>query len=310
MAKQLDQVRTPAWVRNGRGGPFDLDADAAYRRWRDTKLEHYPRSVDELVVEVSDPRRLSRGEKARIIELCRRANMALYASPLGENPDKAIPRELGRQLGLTRLDSNLCADDDGITSLTVVQDGGHSRYIPYTDRPIHWHTDGYYNDPRRQIQGLLLHCVRPALRGGENALLDFEAAYILTRDKNPDYIRALMDPAAMTVLANVRDGRVIRPTRVGPVFSVTRDGRLHMRYTRRTRNIRWKNDPVTRRAVAFLESLLDDDSPYVFRATLQPGQGLISNNVLHDRSGFEGAAPAGRGRLLYRARYYERIAGT
>jgi hypothetical protein len=36
--------------------------------------------------------------------------------------------------------------------------------------------------------------------------------------------------------------------------------------------------------------------------------GLVCNNVLHERSAFEDAP--GRPRLLYRARYVERIAGT
>jgi hypothetical protein len=42
--------------------------------------------------------------------------------------------------------------------------------------------------------------------------------------------------------------------------------------------------------------------------TLAPGMGILCNNVLHDRSGFVDAAATPR--LLYRARYHERIAGT
>jgi hypothetical protein len=40
---------------------------------------------------------------------------------------------------------------------------------------------------------------------------------------------------------------------------------------------------------------------------LQPGQGLIGNNPLHTRTGFENGT---RQRLLYRARYYDRIVDT
>jgi hypothetical protein len=36
--------------------------------------------------------------------------------------------------------------------------------------------------------------------------------------------------------------------------------------------------------------------------------GLISNNILHDRTGFQDDSD--RKRLLYRARYYDRVAGT
>jgi hypothetical protein len=57
--------------------------------------------------------------------------------------------------------------------------------------------------------------------------------------------------------------------------------------------------------VAALDRLLKSDSPYIYRLTLQSGWGLISNNVLHDRSGFtdDEAHP----RLLYRARYYDSL---
>ena len=48
--------------------------------------------------------------------------------------------------------------------------------------------------------------------------------------------------------------------------------------------------------------------PYLYRGRLEPGMGLIGNNVLHDRSAFDDAE--GHERHLYRARYFERLAGT
>jgi len=72
--------------------------------------------------------------------------------------------------------------------------------------------------------------------------------------------------------------------------------------------VQWKDDARTRAAVACLEQLLHEASPYIYRGLLEPGMGLISNNVLHDRAGFSDV-PEQR-RLLYRARYYDRIAGT
>jgi hypothetical protein len=90
------------------------------------------------------------------------------------------------------------------------------------------------------------------------------------------------------------------------VFFVARPaGALHMRYTARTRSVEWKSNPATRAAVAFLEDLLGNDSPYIFRTRLAPGAGIVSNNVLHDREGFEDNAT--QRRLLYRARYHDRI---
>ncbi|MGD2064328.1 MAG: TauD/TfdA family dioxygenase [Nitrospirota bacterium] len=295
----------PAWPTSLPPGPFDLNNGDAYRRWRDAKLATYPRRFEELVVEVRDPRQLTAAEHAELLRCCRRANMAVYAGATRDNADSEIPRRVGAQFGLVNLDHNPGADDAGITAITVVQDSG---YIPYSNRPIRWHTDGYYNRPDRQIRAMLLHCVITATEGGESGLLDHEMAYIQMRDAHPEYVAALMAADVMTIPGNMDDPRVLRPDRTGPIFWVDpQTATLQMRYTARKRNIVWRDDEVVRAAVAFLEGLMSPDSPYLFRATLAPGQGLICNNVLHDRTGFHDNGPA---RLLYRGRYYDRIAGT
>ena len=287
--------------------PFDLDNDSAYQAWREQKLAQHPNSLEELVVEIRDPRALTPAEHGAILERCRRANMAIYAGPTGDDPDTHIIRDLGRQFGLERLDHNPGADEDAISALSVQDDAYHRHYIPYTNRPIAWHTDGYYNTTERQVHGLLLHCVHPAAEGGENDLLDHEMLYITLRDRNPEYIRALMHPRAMVIPPNIVDGKETRAESPGPVFSVRPDGRLHMRYTDRSRSIAWRDDPVTTEAVAYLKEQLRTPGPWHFRGKLQAGQGLVSNNVLHTRTGFEDGETK---RLLYRARYYDRISGT
>jgi len=295
----------PVEERITRDNPFDLGDQAAYEAWKARKLAHYPRSSEDLIVELRDPRNLSETERAAILTRCGKSNMAIYAGRTGTDPDKRIPATLGAQLGLRYLDRNMGADDDGVTAIQVVNEQWRDRYIPYTNHPIHWHTDGYYNGLDQQIHSLLLHCVRRAAEGGETALLDHEIAYIRLRDLNPGYIKALMAPDAMTVPANIEHGSVVRPARSGPVFSVSTGNRLHMRYTARKRNIEWKDDTGTEAAVAALNALLAADDPHIYRLTLQPGWGLISNNVLHNRSGFNDAA--GQPRLLYRLRYFARV---
>ncbi len=282
---------------------FNLDDTAAYQAWRESKLANYPVSIGQLVVEIKDPCKLTNAEVGEISARCNKANMAIYTCSDIDAVDKKNPRAIGTRFGLTNLDHNQGADDDGITSLRVNDDPDHREFIPYTSRAIHWHTDGYYNEPDRQIHGLLLHCARPAMEGGENALLDHEIAYILLRDRDPALIGALMAPDAMTIPAHIRNGDVIRPDRPGPVFSIGPEGRLHMRYTARAHNVIWRDNDLTRRAVAELHTLLTSSNPYTFRATLQPGQGLVSNNVLHDRSGF--SDDPSNPRLLYRLRYFE-----
>ncbi len=289
--------------------PFRLENREQYLRWRDEKLANAATSIDELIVEVDDPRDLSSREYGAILRRCLDNNMAIYVSASGTDPDRSIPHALARQMGLRHIDNNWLGDEDGLTSLTIQDDADHAGYIPYSNRPIKWHTDGYYNPPERQIRGLLLHCVQSAERGGANALLDHEIAWLLLREKDPAYIEALMQPDAMTIPARERDGKVVRKAEAGPVFSVDPiTGNLHMRYTARTRSIEWRDDPVTREAVRELVAILESDLSYIIRGRLEPGMGLICNNVLHDREGFEDSPR--KKRLLYRARYYDRIANT
>lgn len=287
--------------------PFLLGNTAAYQRWRDRKLSGQPAGLGDLVVEIKDPSTLRDSERQAILERCRKTNMALYISPASGR--REVPLALGRQLGLLRLDHNWLADDDGLTSLTVVDTGDRKQFIPYSDRPIKWHTDGYYNTPGQQIHGLLLYCEQRAAQGGENALMDHEIAYLLLREENPEHIHALMADDVMTIPARMEGDTTARQDQTGPVFSVNPiTGNLHMRYTARTHSVRWKEDAATHAAAACLTRILASDSPFIYRGLLEPGMGLISNNVLHDRTGFKDNET--HRRLLYRARYYDRIKDT
>jgi alpha-ketoglutarate-dependent taurine dioxygenase len=288
-------------------GPFDLADDTAYRAWRDARLAAYPRSVAELVVPLADPRHLTADELDALEVRCTRANMAIYDASHLPAADKSLPKQLALQLGLIHLEGNYLADEDGLSSITPAGDEGSVRgeFIPYTHKPINWHTDGYYNALDRRILGMTLHCAQDAEAGGENALLDHEIAYIQLRDANPDYVAALMQPDAMTIPARMDEDNVARPEQSGPVFAIDPAlGFLYMRYTARTRSIVWKNDAITQAAVRTLADILAS-SEYILTARLAPGMGLICNNVLHTRSGFSDS-PQHR-RLLYRGRYYDRL---
>jgi alpha-ketoglutarate-dependent taurine dioxygenase len=284
-----------------------LTRSDSYQRWRERKLAAYPRRAEDLIVEVRDPRNLTDSEAARLRERCAVANMAVYASPLADPADKDLVRRVGERLGLSRLQANPFADEDGISSLEVAPGKSARGYIPYSNRRLLWHTDGYYNPPAQRIRAFILHCVRPAASGGENRLLDHEMAYLLLRDADPRFVEALSAPDAMTIPANEEDPSSRRAAQTGPVFSFDAEGALHMRYTARTRSIEWRADEATRAALERLNAILEDAaSPYVFTLRLAPGQGLVCNNVLHDRSSFTDAP--GAGRLVYRARYLDRIA--
>ncbi len=299
------------FILDRRGDHFDPDGDPdAYQAWRERKLADHPRSVQELMVSLGDGFRVSREEMDAMHRSLKRANMVIYRLASPGDEDKTLIRQLGHQFGLHRLDDNLCADEDSITSLRVVEKRREGEYIPYSNKRLNWHTDGYYNAPERQIRGVILHCVQPAAEGGANALMDHEIAYIKLRDEDPQFIRALMAPDAMTVPANVQDGREIRPQHGGPVFSVDAGGHLHMRYSARARNIVWKADAATQAAAECLLNLFQQDSPYIFRHRMKPGEGVLSNNVLHSRTAFSDDSGNGQARLLLRARYYDRASDT
>ena len=150
--------------------PFDLSDNGAYLRWHERKLAQAIADPGELIVEIANPAALTVTERGELLARCRRSNMAIYATAAAM--DEQSVQQLGAQLGLQRLDANWLAGEQGVSRIAVHPgDGVRQAYIPYTDRAIKWHTDGYYNPPERQIRGMILHCVRPAAQSGENRLL-------------------------------------------------------------------------------------------------------------------------------------------
>jgi hypothetical protein len=286
--------------------PFDLDDDAAYRTWRTGKLAAYPAGVEDLRVAVGCLAAPGPDELDAIARRVALYNMALVQT----DPEQIAPAGIlafGRALGLRTADSNLFADAQAVSAISPGGSDERAEYIPYTARPLSWHTDGYYNPPDAQVRAWTLFCRRPARICGVNSLLDHELAYVLLRDRSPEHIRALSHPEALGIPANVRDGQVLRAASLGPVFS-TRDGRLHMRYSARARHVTWRSTVETNAAREALDRLFSPSPIYTFAHSLQSGEGLVSNNVLHNRTGFEEEPDRSRQRLLYRVRYLERIA--
>jgi len=285
--------------------PFALGNQNAYLSWRADKLANYPICLEEIVVPIANPHQLSVDEKQALADKLRRCNMAIYrvTDQTVDIADKAVLANIGRQFGLNNLDNNLHADEDAISSLCISDAGSRKAYIPYTNKPIAWHTDGYYNTGEQQIRAMLLHCVRPAEDGGENQLIDHEIVYMMLRDRDPKFVKTLSEPDVMGIPENIENGVKIRDAVTGPVFSTDSQGNLHMRYTARTRSIFWKDSAEVSAARNALEDILKSPSYYHFKGKLQAGEGLICNNVLHTRTMFN----ADSQRLLFRGRYFDRI---
>jgi len=80
--------------------PFYLDNEDSYQRWRDKKSFAYPESISELLIEVKDPKHLSKSEHSALLALTQKTNMAIYISNTGNDPSASIPIAIARQFGL------------------------------------------------------------------------------------------------------------------------------------------------------------------------------------------------------------------
>lgn len=291
--------------------PYLLDNVAAYEAWRVEKLARAEAGLTAGFIEIADLSRPTAAERAALVDSCRATNMALYRVPaLGgdESATRLALAAFARTMGLTRFEEHRSAVDDGIVPIEVTDTGGRAGFIPYSDRAINWHTDGYYSyrAPDELIRAMVLHCVRNAAEGGVNAMLDQDIAYIRLRDADPAFIAAMMHPRAMTIPGFDDESGKSHGEVAGPVFVVNGD-RLTMRYTIRKRNVIWRDDPVLTAARDKLAQVLASD-PLILRAKLNPDEGILCNNVLHDRTAFTNNGNAGAGRLLYRIRSYDPVA--
>jgi alpha-ketoglutarate-dependent taurine dioxygenase len=285
--------------------PYLLENEGEYQAWRARKLKVRQEVSATRVFELDQQGRLPRSMLPLLGKQVAAYNFVIFES-VGEL-DKVEFLALNQQFGLTDIDANLGADEDKVTSLQVVGDADNrARYIPYTNRAMNWHTDGYYNPLERRIDAFALYCVSQAGRGGGNYLFDHEMMYLLIRDQAPAALAALMGNDMLRIPANVQQNRVIRAEESGPVFSLQSGScALNMRYTSRPQNIVWKTDKRSTEALNLVREILMAGSAMV-EVDLQPRQGIVCNNVLHGRQAFHDT-PGEPARLIYRARYHDAI---
>ncbi|WP_217125148.1 TauD/TfdA family dioxygenase [Hydrogenophilus thiooxidans] len=285
-----------------------------WQRWWEEKSANYPVTPDELIVEITNPESPTPAERRAVCERIQRFGVAVYRfqpslNRVASSSLKPYLLRFAGAFGLKRLDANLLADDDGITPITVHESGERARYIPYTNHPIQWHTDGYYNAPHRRVRSLVLHAVRPALSGGENRLFDPEMLYLLLGNENPDYLDALCAAETMNIPPGRDPDGYERDWSKGPVFfwePYPEGVRLEMRYTARQRNVAWRDDATVAAARAAVTRTLNDPaSPYCLKIRLEAGMGLIGHNILHTREPFVDAPEPEKRRLLFRGRFID-----
>ena len=297
MDAALPDHRCPA----GTGAaPSTSTTTRAYRRWRDWQAGRSSRQCRRADRRRGRPARAAARPSAR---RCWSASPAptwpLYRCPVtAADKDAAAPARRAarpaparRQLAGRRrrhLAASPCRD---------ARRDGRGGFIPYTDRAIRWHTDGYYHPPSARIRGMILHCVRPAASGGDNGLIDHEMAYIALRDADAGP-RARADGSRRDDHPGARRRRRRRPRRRRPArcSRSMRRRRLHMRYTARTRSIEWKDDAATREAVAFLRGAAGRRRAGRFGCGCRPAWASSATTCCTTRSAFvddpRAAAPA------------------
>jgi hypothetical protein len=279
---------------------FDLGTQDDYLKWRDEKLAAYPRNVGGLVVELGDMTAITPTEKGKILETVELANMCVYTAGSAALEMNSM-LALGQQLGVTHTDkSRRHSQSDELTDSGIL-----NQAIPFSTRHCNWHTDATYYGSDQTIQALFLLCKRPAVEGGSNKVLDHEVLYIQLRDKDPGALEVLMNRDCFNY-RNPATGE-IDIHRGGKVFWTNADGQLCHRFSFRKTDMAWSEESDVDAARKALESLISGESEYVIEGRLEPGMGLVSNNVLHTREKLVDSDDAANKRLLFRARFYDRV---
>ena len=283
--------------------PFILENQTEYISWRDNKLSLYPKDIESLSISF-DFENIDINKITQLKKIVENYNFAIYDFS-AQISDKKL-QEFCVSLNLMSSVSNLLADENGISSITdnssLVQKKLNIEYIPYTNKPLNWHTDGYYHPLDSTVKSFLLHCNEPAQKGGENLLLDPEILYIFLRDHNPDFIDVLMQENIMEIPKNKNSKN--SSSSIGPVFYIDTENFLNMRFTSRQQNIIWKKDDMIKKIKDYISSFILDDDKYIFKLLLKKNQGYLANNILHKREGY---LDGENKRLLKRLRFSERI---
>ena len=268
---------------------------AEFLRWAEEKEKNIPENIDGIFVNIHDINNVKTSEIAKIKETINKYNSCIYSSKIAlkSNTDLLKFVEL---VGMKTYDCNNI-ESSKITTITPLENK-KINYIPYTDKSLNWHTDGYYD--KKSIFSWLLHCVNPATEGGENFLLDHELVlreYISSNDDIDD----LMAGDALTIPESKDTSRSEISTYI---FSFKNQyKKLHMRFSMRKDNI--GTSPKASLAVTKLKKIIENDcAKYSLSYKLQKNEGIITNNILHGRKAFKDDMVK---RTLLRIRSYERL---
>ena len=268
---------------------------AEFLRWAEEKEKNIPQNSDGILVNIHDINNVKTSEIAKIKETIYKYNSCIYSSKIALKSNTNLLKFV-ELVGMRTYDCNNIESNE-ISTITPLQNS-KINYIPYTDKLLNWHTDGYYD--KKSIFSWLLHCVNPATQGGENYLLDHELVlreYLLRNDD----INNLMAEDALTIPASKDTSR---PEISTYIFSFkNKYKRLHMRFSMRKDNI--GTSAKANSAVIKLREIIEGNcAKYSLTYKLQKNEGIITNNILHGRKAFKDDKVK---RKLLRIRSYERL---
>lgn len=268
------------------------------------KISLYRDILKTPILELNDPNHISASEKYLISHRLKNTNMVVYRFNNINTDKRAAIKSFALNLGLGKAKNHMHSDDDGLAELKTKNDLALRGFIPYSDKKLNWHTDGYYYPENNMVKTMLLHCVQPALSGGEIQAIDHEILFGILYRLKPLLALALTQKDTMTIPEHKIDGIIVRECQTGPVFY--HDGiQLRMRYTQRKRNIIWKNDPLVNEALNELDNIIIKNTDLIFSRRLKSGEGILCNNIPHRREAYEDASDIKTKRLVYRGRYNE-----
>lgn len=264
--------------------------------WAANKELNIPLNINDLKVNLRDINHVSKNEISQIKEKLTKFNCCIYISDSNLKEDANIMK-FAMSLGMRTFDSHNI-DESNISTISADKTENNIRYIPYTNKALNWHTDGYYDS--KPIFSWLLHCVEPALLGGENFLLDHELAireYILKHDD----ISCLMNNNAFSI---PKDKVAEREVTTNYVCDMNNEyKKLHMNFSMRKENI--KIDKDSESAVSKLIKIIKEDcKKYHLTYKLSKSEGIVSNNILHGRNAFKDGRVM---RKILRIRSHERL---
>ena len=270
-----------------------------YKRWADKKLQGFSNKLDDLIVEINNPNSISKSEKNIILKTINQHNIVFFQINKGTINLKSSIKTLASQVGLGNYEIDSKSDNDGLTEIKIHNSMKPSaEYIPYTDKQLNWHTDGYYNDEKNLILSWLLFCKSQSENGGMNKYMDHEIAYILF-NKSFDNIGDLMLHNTYRIPKNELTGRKAVDN---AIFSFIKN-KLHMKFSMREKNIIW-NDK-SKEATNNLKDIISSSEKYHISHKFSEGQGVITNNIIHMRTSFTNLEK--KNRLLYRLRSKKRM---